>query len=224
MEKQNLRRNITFLLPDQQQTASGVCVTQLTRTYSDSSAITVNDKSGPSTVWTDEKHSLYLASLEASFINKLYHSIELRGTSQEILWEPYSSPALLTSSCNASNKLMVLREQNINYKRNKHVLESTADSHFVQEPWISHFSSTGKRQNMACDVRQHGGDYNEKVRAGVVCCGSARSSEQHPARRLCYRNSVGLALENSDQNFVDEDKGEKSRCMTTAKRLKIVAA
>lgn len=32
--------------------------------------------------WTDEKHSLYLKSMEASFVNELYDSMELLG------WQP----------------------------------------------------------------------------------------------------------------------------------------
>lgn len=35
---------------------------------------------GQSTEWTDEKHSLYLDSLEASFVNDLYRSIHLGGS------------------------------------------------------------------------------------------------------------------------------------------------
>jgi hypothetical protein len=32
-----------------------------------------------STEWTDEKHSLYLKSMETSFVNQLYESMDLLG-------------------------------------------------------------------------------------------------------------------------------------------------
>lgn len=44
-------------------------------------------------MWTDEKHGLYLASLEASFVNnQLHHSIRLRGWLGEMGGRPCSSP------------------------------------------------------------------------------------------------------------------------------------
>ncbi|EEF43686.1 conserved hypothetical protein [Ricinus communis] len=233
MENENLVRNIPSVLTDHQLTAGGAaCVSQkLTRSCSDSSAITVDSFKdlGPSTVWTDEKHSLYIDSLEAAFVNQLHHSIALRGSLQEILLGPYSSRALPKNSRNSSHKLMVLRDgswQNINSRRNKPLLESTADSHYIQEiPCTSHFSSAGKRRIVACHDLHHGGLCSERIHAAgnsPVSCGLARSSGQHSACSLCYCNSDGIALEVSDQNFVDDDGGEKSSCMATVKKLKIV--
>lgn len=50
---------------------------------------------GQSTEWTDEKHSLYLDSLEASFVNELYHSMHLGGScNRKSFWGTYSSREL----------------------------------------------------------------------------------------------------------------------------------
>lgn len=38
---------------------------------------------GASTEWTNEKHNLYLDSLETSFVNELYHSMRLRDWHQQ---------------------------------------------------------------------------------------------------------------------------------------------
>ncbi|KAI5577063.1 hypothetical protein BDE02_09G088700 [Populus trichocarpa] len=96
--EESLRGNVP--LPDQKKKNS-----ELTRSNSDSSGLTLDDANarphGTSAVWTDEKHGLYLASLEASFVNnQLHHSIRLRGWLGEMGGRPCSSP----------HQFMVLRD------------------------------------------------------------------------------------------------------------------
>ncbi|KAJ9175312.1 hypothetical protein P3X46_013879 [Hevea brasiliensis] len=202
------------------------CVAELTRTTSDSSALT-----GDTSRDFSLHNALYLDSLEASFVNQLYQSITSRGCLQNILWGPYSSQALPTNSCNSSHQFMVLQDgfwKKSNSKRNKPLLESTADSQFIQKnPWISHFTSARKRCIAACHDREHCVPSTGRVRAGrssPAFYGSTRPSQLDPACSLCHHNSVSIAIEVSDQNFVDDEQGEKSSSVAVVKRLKVAEA
>lgn len=212
--EENLRGNVP--LPDQKKKSS-----ELTRSNSDSSGLTLDNANarpqGTSAVWTDEKHGLYLASLEASFVNNQLHpSIRLRGWLGEIGGRPCSSP----------HQFMVLRDGIWQKKRNEPLLESTADSHFVKgiTPAKCHLASAGNQCNAAHhDLQGHsvyfGGGVHARENA-TVFGGLARSSEQHPVCCLCYQNSIGSTIEVSDQNFVEEDEGEMLSCVHMVKRLR----
>lgn len=53
------------------------------------------------TEWTDEKHSLYLKSMEASFVNELYSSFDLLGWRSQ---REHSSDAKLSGKKHASSR------------------------------------------------------------------------------------------------------------------------
>ncbi|MBA0691680.1 hypothetical protein Goari_009294 [Gossypium aridum] len=132
-----------------------------------------------STEWTDEKHSLYLNSMEASFINQLYDSVNLVGwnSQKEKLERPKSSRQM---HCTSSGQFKVLRGgcwKKINFERPGFQPNKTNGSRsFVGSPWIQQF------------------------RSGSKSCVLASSSLQGNAS----------TREVSDQNFVDEEKGEKA--------------
>ncbi|KAL5541083.1 hypothetical protein UlMin_043369 [Ulmus minor] len=208
------------------------CGSVLTRTNSDSSAITLEAAGDvwnrcdvgiqvKSTEWTDEKHSRYLDSLEASFVNELYQSINLGSwRSKKNSWGPYSSRELPLKTINSSDKFTVLHDavwQKINYERNERPSNSTADSRvMVESSWIRHFKCSGKRRSEACpDFHEHV-SCNEKIHHG-----SARSSELNPVCHKCNQDSIGSTAEVSDQNFVDDNHGGKHSCNSTVKRLKV---
>ncbi|XP_011005981.1 PREDICTED: uncharacterized protein LOC105112094 isoform X2 [Populus euphratica] len=119
----NLRGEIP--LPDQKKKSNS----ELTRTNSESSGLSVDTANaragqGPSAAWTDEKQRLYLDSLEASFVNKqLRHSFSLRGWLREMGGRP----------CSSRPQFVVRRHCRWEKKRNEPLLESTADSHFIEE-------------------------------------------------------------------------------------------
>ncbi|KAF2294768.1 hypothetical protein GH714_016605 [Hevea brasiliensis] len=197
------------MLPDHEAMVVG-CVAELTRTTSDSSSLTGD---------TSRDFSLHNAS---------------------------------------SIQFMVLQDgfwKKSNSKRNKPLLESTADSQFIQKnPWISHFTSAGKRCIAACHDREHCVPSTGRVRAGrssPAFYGSTRPSQLDPACSLCHHNSVSIAIELfcyamlmtvmetrllikvtqprfpaevSDQNFVDDEQGEKSSSVAVVKRLKVAEA
>lgn len=230
---ENLRPNVPFPCADLEGAAA--CGSELTRTSSDSSAITAdsskegsrhsgNERKGQTTEWTDEKHSLYLDSLEASFVTELQHSMYLRGFTQSTI----SSQEPRTKMRNPSNEFMVRQDgcwQKINFERKQNLLDSAADSHVVLgSPWIRRFTSSGKRRAVRpFYVQEHGvlsqGRTHSKG-TSTFSSGFSRGLEQRPVFDLRHQDLVGSTSEVSDQNFVDEDKGEKSNCASMAKRLK----
>ncbi|MFQ6639575.1 hypothetical protein Gotur_016261 [Gossypium turneri] len=144
-------------------------------------------ESSTSTEWTDEKHSLYLNSMEASFINQLYDSVNLVGwnSQKEKLERPKSSRQI---HCTSSGQFKVLRGgcwKKINFERPGFQPNKTNGSRsFVGSPWIQQF------------------------RSGSKSCVLASSSIQGNAS----------TREVSDQNFVDEEKGEKASNENVAPR------
>ncbi|KAF2316163.1 hypothetical protein GH714_041504 [Hevea brasiliensis] len=257
-EGDNLRPNIPSPSPEHDAMAGG-CGTEFTRMNSDSSALTVDTSKdfslhnassipGPSTVWTDEKHSLYLDSLEATFVNQLHHSIALHGCLQKTLWGPYSFRTLKTNSCNSSHQFIVLQDGSrtrSNLDRSKPLLDSTADSHFIQKsPWIRHFASAGKRRIAAFMVKNIVLLLLKEFMQEGVLQSAVDPQDTHNTLNVAYAITIQLALpknvlqcyatdscgnkvtdtEVSDQNFVDEDQGEKSSSMAMVKRLEIVEA
>ncbi|KAB2082639.1 hypothetical protein E1A91_A05G217000v1 [Gossypium mustelinum] len=137
--------------------------------------------------WTDEKHSLYLNSMEASFINQLYDSVNLVGwnSQKEKLERPKSSRQI---HCTSSGQFKVLRGgcwKKINFERPGFQPNKTNGSRsFVGSPCIQQF------------------------RSGSKSCVLASSSLQGNAS----------TREVSDQNFVDEEKGEKASNENVAPR------
>ncbi|KAE8729180.1 Cold regulated protein 27, putative isoform 4 [Hibiscus syriacus] len=96
-----------------------------------------------STEWTDEKHSLYLKSMEASFVNQLYDSMSSLGwNSKDKL--PGSKSSRKTH-CISSGQFKVIRGgcwKKINFERPGFQLNKRDGSHsFVASPWIQHFRS-----------------------------------------------------------------------------------
>ncbi|KAK8683867.1 hypothetical protein V6N13_039913 [Hibiscus sabdariffa] len=147
-------------------------------------------KESTSTEWTDEKHSLYLKSMEASFVNQLYGSMSSLGwNSKEKLPGSKSSRK---SHCVSSGQFKVLRGgcwKKINFERPGFQLNKRDGSHsFVANPWIQHF------------------------RSGSSSCGvlASRSLQDH----------ASSSKEVSDQNFIDEEQGENNSGECSPKMLK----
>ncbi|KAM1482638.1 hypothetical protein TB2_034220 [Malus domestica] len=165
--------------------------------------------------WTNEKHKLYINSLETSFVNKLYRSMRLREwNKQKNVRGTHSSHELPFKTQNSSEQFMVLQDgslQKINLQRNETLMESTADSHVtLKSPGISNFLSAGKGCNGSSpNLREH-----------VLSC----STGIHLREKLTSKNINASSREVSGQNFVDEDDGEKLRNESIPKRHKRAAA
>ncbi|XP_022746116.1 uncharacterized protein LOC111296208 isoform X2 [Durio zibethinus] len=208
----NLRRSFPFPDPSSDPQA---CVSELTRTNSDSSGSgvaiesfrdpTANARLGQTMVWTNEKHSSYLEFLEASFVKQLHCSMSLRGCHpREEIWEPCPTPQLPAKGHNYSHQLLDLQDcccHKINCE-SKDPLESTADSSDIsRSPWLHHFMSSGKSSSATFPVPRE----------------TAVSSDG-----IYLRSNTNLGGCTTDQNFVDEDQRENTSCVTGAKRLKMV--
>ncbi|XP_076904585.1 cold-regulated protein 27-like [Bidens hawaiensis] len=100
-----------------------------------------------SSKWTNEKHSLYLKSIEASFVNQLYNSLDMQTSQTQ---NPFSSDAVSTlrnlpNTCISSGQFKVLqrgRWSNKCFKKEKsHVKDADRPRVSSGNPWIQHFTN-----------------------------------------------------------------------------------
>ncbi|KAI3717679.1 hypothetical protein L1987_69446 [Smallanthus sonchifolius] len=96
-----------------------------------------------SSEWTDEKHSLYLNSMEASFVNNLYNSLDMQcwqNQSEECPSESTSSRKIHATTRCTSGQFKVLHHgfwSRVDFRR-----ESSAHNRpniSSSNPWIQHF-------------------------------------------------------------------------------------
>ncbi|GJU17294.1 hypothetical protein Tco_1145260 [Tanacetum coccineum] len=97
-----------------------------------------------SSEWTDEKHSLYLKSMEASFVDQLYNSLDMRSWQAQ---NEYSSDAMSDmrhhASTRPSGQFKVLQHgswSRIDFKRENYARNENNRPHISSSnPWIQHF-------------------------------------------------------------------------------------
>ncbi|KAK4277481.1 hypothetical protein QN277_015476 [Acacia crassicarpa] len=172
--------------------------------------------------WTNEKHSLYLKSMEASFVNQLYDSRAILG---RISHEGTSHPS--------SGQFKVLRGgswHNINFKRENPHIKRVNECHDLNEnPWIQHFRSSSKQgsvtspaiEETATSIMDATG--SGQRRRGIVSGLPTSSGHIHICKSLSSeQDALCDDTEMSDQNFVDEEvEGEEgSERSSNVKRLK----
>ncbi|KAF8091845.1 hypothetical protein N665_0433s0013 [Sinapis alba] len=158
------------------------------------------------TEWTDEKHSLYLKSMEASFVDQLYSSLGSSLSKENVGGKP------------SEEQFKVLRDglwQKMNVRQPEYRLKGRhgGGSHheFLRSPWIKHYKSLPKTQTPVTDEGK------------VVSTGSA-SSLKNMLREGCShsrdRDQISRGEEEvSDQNFVNKvTKGENG----SSKKMKTV--
>ncbi|KAH7523627.1 cold-regulated protein 27 [Ziziphus jujuba] len=186
-----------------------------------------------STEWTNEKHSMYLKSMETSFVKQLYDSMDLLGwrSKEGKLSHSKSSRRPYTHSRAPSGQFKVLRRggwQNIKFERPESTLkktEETCDADLLSNRWIRHYRSVCKDQDVGSRaVPERFATITRTIDSEgkeAILLGADSSPEQQlfvGQSHLCNT----IALEVSDQNFVGEDiEGEKKtsgKC--SAKRVK----
>lgn len=164
------------------------------------------------TEWTNEKHSLYLKSMEASFVNQLYNSSDYLGWRSQ---EHCSSDSKYTrkmhgSARNSSGQFKVFQDgcwETVNMRRNQSKMSKANGSRVLSgNQWIRHFRSGSKQQVVtSTDVQAE----------AAFATNSNRFTVSHS--RLIRQDSFESNTEMTDQNFVDEDvESEKA----TSKRMK----
>ncbi|XP_076959276.1 cold-regulated protein 27-like [Bidens hawaiensis] len=135
-----------------------------------------------SSEWTDEKHSLYLKSMEASFVDKLYNSLDMQ------CWQTQnecSSDSLSSKKIHApSGQFKVLQHgfwSRVDFKRES-MAHNEVNRHNVSSsnPWIQHFRN-----------------------------GNRHGAIESPSPRAKLSSTICVA-EVMDQNFVEEDFATQS--------------
>ncbi|WVZ26552.1 hypothetical protein V8G54_005096 [Vigna mungo] len=162
-----------------------------------------------STRWTDQQHSLYIRSLETSFVNELHRSMRLRIWSIKNSTDEACQYRILRNSHNMPKQTLALQDacqKRINLERISPLFESTADSHIL----------TGSQFEFASVDR--GCSLGEPINCkhGLLCDQEIHARGSSTLELACSTTEV------TDQNFKDEEA--KSSCMPLVKRLKKAAA
>ncbi|KAL8145165.1 cold-regulated protein 27-like [Apium graveolens] len=154
------------------------------------------------TEWTDEKHNEYLQSMEASFVDQLYNSLDLHGSMshKEHSSDPKSSRQMHVSTRIPSGQFKVLRDgcwTKINVRRGEPPSRVANDPRDISvNPWVRHYRS-GHRHQIHQTVASHS------------LQGKAILDSKNPFHMLqpnpCHHDSADNNTEVTDQNFVDED-------------------
>ncbi|KAI9123453.1 hypothetical protein K1719_004753 [Acacia pycnantha] len=209
------------------------CGTDLTQMNSDSSAITADASKASSqqfaepfpidqsTKWTDHQHRLYINSLEASFVNELYQSVQLRGRSLRNHSKEAFKSKTLQNSQNMTKQFPVVQDccwKKICVERNESMLESTADSRVLAGSPSRLAPVARGCVTKESDVYDCGMLYDEGTRVRVI----SKFSRWSPRiiEKSYHQESVGYPAEASDQNFKNVDQVASSSCMPMTKRLK----
>ncbi|KAL0369006.1 UNVERIFIED_CONTAM: Cold-regulated protein 27 [Sesamum calycinum] len=157
--------------------------------------------------WTDEKHSLYLKSMEATFVNQLYKSLDLFGRQSEKngISGSKSSKPKQTSIRAPSGQFKVLRDgcwSKLDFKRDGEEVNQEEESGvLLANPWIQHYSRSEKQDN-----RTFPASCSKAPLATTVNRCSAQNFQ------LWRQDSVGSNTEVTDQNFNDDDLEEEENC------------
>ncbi|XP_028806849.1 uncharacterized protein LOC114761605 isoform X2 [Neltuma alba] len=174
--------------------------------------------------WTNEKHSMYLKSMEASFVNQLYDS-------KQILGRRFHEDASLPSTA-SSGRFKVLRGgswRNINFKReNPHINRANECHDLNANPWIQHFRSSSKQGSVTSPANEETATSTMDAaclgrRRGVVSGSRTSSGHIHICKSRTSKQDVLCDdTEMSDQNFVDDEvkDEEESERSSNVKRLK----
>ncbi|KAI3825547.1 hypothetical protein L1987_07037 [Smallanthus sonchifolius] len=104
-----------------------------------------------SSEWTNEKHSLYLKSMEASFVNNLYNSLDMQcwQTQSECSSESMSSRKIHATTRCTSGQFKVLHHgfwSRVDFRR-----ESSAHNRpniSSSNPWIQHFRNGNRHGHL----------------------------------------------------------------------------
>ncbi|RZC48435.1 hypothetical protein C5167_016860 [Papaver somniferum] len=190
------------------------------------------------TEWTDEKHRLYLSSMEASFVKQLYNlgsrSTDLLGGRERNKLDLNSSRR--SNAISSSGQFKVLRGgswQKINFERAQPQLDIADETHALpNNQWIQHFRSGDKQREVSsaslkdgCAHSSHATYVREQK---MVSCGVTTSSIHFSAghKRLYHQDSIESNTEVSDQNFDDEDYKKAPisiKCKTKRKKTAVTS-
>ncbi|GMH16668.1 hypothetical protein Nepgr_018509 [Nepenthes gracilis] len=183
-------------------------------------------KKSMSTEWTDEKHSLYLKSMEASFVDQLHHSIDLLGWKQQNKHHlAMRSSMHLNSRTSGQFKVHQYGSwQRINFERAEPVEEAAGNHILLENPWIRHFRAGCRKDVQFTAHEENIASGSQLVSYGKkkeLARGLANISKQS---NVCLHHQYPLnsSEEVSDQNFIDDDDEEGEDDVHRTKRSKSV--
>ncbi|KAL2520943.1 cold regulated protein 27 [Forsythia ovata] len=167
------------------------------------------------TEWTNEKHSLYLKSMEALFVNQLYKSLDLFGSANENCQSKHKSSKQKEKSSDArSGQYKVFQDgcwSKIDFTRDEPRVNNAEDSGSLPgNPWIRHYRNADRQAARNSSV--------SRIKAS-----SPNTVNQFPTRHFQFRHqdSIDSNTEVTGQNFNDEDlEEEKSGSIHDTKRTK----
>ncbi|XP_010481929.1 PREDICTED: uncharacterized protein LOC104760667 isoform X2 [Camelina sativa] len=173
------------------------------------------------TEWTNEKHSLYLKSMETSFVDQLYSSLGALGKKDNVSGTSGRKPS--------QEQFKVLHDgfwQKINVKQPEHRSNGRlgGGSHeFLRSPWIKHYKPLVKTQIQvtgegSSELESQVVSSNGKT-VMVICSSGSASSLKQICSHLRDHDQISVGEEVSDQNFVNEGTKGKNG---SSKKMKTV--
>ncbi|CAI8606308.1 unnamed protein product [Vicia faba] len=142
--------------------------------------------------WTDEKHSMYIKSIEASFVNDLYDSKQGNSTTGQF--------KVLRGGC----------WQKMNFEReNSQMSRGNSRNDLIANPWIQHYRSSNKQENVVAP--------SYPTTTQVVSLSHRKKMYES---QVYDQNMISSDTEVSDQNFVDEEVKCERKSTSSAKRRK----
>ncbi|KAG7037801.1 hypothetical protein SDJN02_01432 [Cucurbita argyrosperma subsp. argyrosperma] len=160
--------------------------------------------------WTDEKHHLFLESMEASFVSQMFDSAHSGGTGsgkENSSWTKLHGQSQAASHVHSHvGQFKVLRQgswKNVNFEPTEARPNLLNDYQALsRNPWIHHFRAARRNKSVACkspaissrkrNLLPFGGDNNS---------GPMRACNSDLSQHYIYNNK-----EVSDQNFVDGER------------------
>ncbi|XP_008805274.2 cold-regulated protein 27-like [Phoenix dactylifera] len=167
------------------------------------------------TGWTDEKHNLYLSSIEASFVSQLYsskyNSKDLLGSLSRTQIRRNSSGS--NASSLTSGQYKVLQGgcwENLKFERAKRCKDIENEPRSLSSnPWIRHFRSpsTGKGTRLTSNQVNDRVLATQEIEVATQSHGreAINTKQLLSCPHICLQDSVGSTTEVSDQNFVDDE-------------------
>ncbi|XP_010540367.1 PREDICTED: uncharacterized protein LOC104814167 [Tarenaya hassleriana] len=172
-----------------------------------------------STEWTDEKHSLYLKSMEASFVHHLYNSLGNLG-----------------SHCNEKNAIGIgssrrpCRGGNPSQDQVHRAgfwqrMDVNQSEYCFNGSDPCHFRPLAEGQSLDWPMLEGSSVPESRVvcpngKKDIVICSSGSASTSKQVSSGHYRGQINDREEVSDQNFVDEEDNDKEK-PSTSKKMKI---
>ncbi|CAH2046950.1 unnamed protein product [Thlaspi arvense] len=167
------------------------------------------------TEWTDEKHSLYLKSMEASFVDQLYNSLGALGSNLTKDNVPNGlGPSIRFGSSvrkPSEEQFKVLRDgfwQKMNVRQPEYRLNGRSHE-FLRSPWIKHYKPIAKTHTPLTDDGCSELENSNGKKGIVICSSGSASILKQILREGCShsrdRDQISIGEEEvSDQNFINE--------------------